>query len=528
MRDRISAVLKKLVPEDLVIAVSAPEKAGQGDYATNVAFELGKLRGKPPMAVAQELAAGAFEAAPDFLLRVEASKPGFVNFWIKPEVLKAELGNILKAGKMYGVSQTAVPQKVQVEFISANPTGPLTLANGRGGFLGDVIANVLEAVGHVVEREYYVNDTGNQIATLGKSLLAARGFIPDEETFYKGNYIKVWADAHAKIVEKHQGDPQELGSVAAKDFLEAIKGVVEGKADILFSRYTSERDDIRAKRYPEKALALFRSKKVVYEKDGATWLRTTEFGDDKDRVLLTSAGGPTYLLADAGHYLETVERGFDRKVNILGPDHYGYVARIQAAAKLVGLKDSTVLITQAVRLMEGNTEVKMSKRRGTFVTFDELVEETGPDAARFFFLMIAPESHLDFDLALAKERSVKNPVYYVQYGFVRATNIIEKAGGPSAGHPDLSSLSTPEDLRLIRKMVQFPEVLQDIAADYRVHRLTRYATELASAFHDWYEKERVVGEEHSIAQARLALVSGTKVVFGNLLRTLGIHAPEKM
>jgi arginyl-tRNA synthetase len=541
MKRFIIAELKRFVPENVPIIVTVPDDEAVGEYATSVAFALGKLEKRAPMAVAEELKV-KLEAqdAGKLFARIDVAKPGFLNFRLTPSALHHELEAMLDSGNQYGHSVQETPKKVQVEFISANPTGPLTLANGRGGFLGDVIANVLEAVGHVVEREYYVNDTGNQVLTLGKSLLAAKGFIPDEETFYKGDYIKLWADAHTDTVTALKDDPQELGHEAAKEFLFIIKSVVEGKAGVLFSRYTSERDDIQGKGYVEKALAFFKTKGVVYEQDGATWLKTSEFGDDKDRVLITGKGEPTYFLTDAGHYLETVERGFDTKVNILGPDHYGYVARIQAAAKLVGLRNSTVIITQAVRLMRGGEEVKMSKRSGTFVMFDELVEEVHPDAARFFFLMLSPDSHLDFDLELAKERSMKNPVFYVQYAYVRIVSVLEKAevtspervrkGGVaelfSAADPSL--LSTREDMRLIRKLAEFPDELAATAEDYHVHRLTRYAMELSRTFHEWYEKERVVGEEPALMNARISLLVAAKSVFECLFDTLGISAPEKM
>ncbi|MEK7512633.1 MAG: arginine--tRNA ligase [Patescibacteria group bacterium] len=526
MREIVRQALAEIVPEGIDSNVTVPDHEAHGEYSTNVAFALAKREGGSPEKRAEELAAKLRERGTLFR-EVRVEKPGHLNFWLAPDLLRAEVASILAEGVRYGRRKAAPPKKIQVEFISANPTGPLTLANGRGGFLGDVIANILEAQGHEVEREYYVNDTGNQVVTLGKSILAAAGLIPQEETFYKGDYLKEWALAHRSEATFYKDDPHALGRIAARDFLHVTKSVIEGKANILFNRYTSEFDDIHAKGYAEKVLALFRLKGTVYEKDGATWLRTTEFGDDKDRVLKTKDGVPTYFLADAGHYLETVERGFTTKVNILGPDHYGYVARIQAAAKLVGLADSTVIITQAVRLVEGDAEVKMSKRKGTFITFNELLASVPPDAARFFFLMISADSHLDFDLSLAKERSMKNPVYYVEYAYVRATNILKNAGaGPAA--PDLSPLSTPDDLRLIRTLARFPEALEDTAADYRAHRLTRYAMDLARTFHDWYEKERVVGEVPAVFAARRALVLATHSVLGNLFSLIGISAPEEM
>jgi len=266
---------------------------------------------------------------------------------------------------------------------------------------------------------------------------------------------------------------------------------------------------------------------MVYENEGAVWLKTSEHGDDKDRVLITGEQAPTYFLADSGHYLETKERGFTGKINILGPDHYGYVARIQAAAKILELANSRVIITQAVRLMKNGEEVKMSKRKGSFVTFEELVDEVGADAARFFFLMIAPETHMDFDLALAKERSVKNPVFYAQYAYVRGKNIRTKIELPK-GKPDWNLLTTEDDNTLIRALAEFPEVVEDTAADFQVHRLTRYVSRLARIFNGFYEREHVAGEKTELLLARLGLVDATVQVFENLFGLLGISKPEEM
>ncbi|MEK7089952.1 MAG: DALR anticodon-binding domain-containing protein, partial [Patescibacteria group bacterium] len=298
-------------------------------------------------------------------------------------------------------------------------------------------------------------------------------------------------------------------------------------AGILFDRYTSEQHDIHDKKLIYKTLALFKELHVTYEQDGALWLKTTDYGDDKYRVLITSEETPTYFLADAGHYLETKKRGFDGKILILGPDHYGYVSRIQAAAKIVGLSKSDVIITQAVRLISGGKEAKMSKRKGVFVTFGELVEDVSADAARFFFLMISPDTHMDFDIDLAKEKSLKNPVFYAQYAYVRALSIIKKAH-IKKGKIDLSLLTTEEDTNLMLKLAEFPEILEDTARDYAIHRVTRYVLELSKIFHNFYEVERVSGVPDNIARARLALVAGAATVLKNALGVLGVSTPKKM
>lgn len=386
---------------------------------------------------------------------------------------------------------------------------------------------MLTAAGHEVEREYYVNDAGNQVRTFGLSLIANAGLIPFEENFYKGEYVKEWALSHGAIVKRLKNDPEKLGATAAQDFLKLIKIAVEKKAGIHFDRYTSEKRDVHDKNYIEKTLLLFKKLGVTYEQDGALWLKTTDYGDDKDRVLITSEKTPTYFLADAGHYLETKKRGFDGKILILGPDHYGYVSRIQAAAKMVGLSTSDVIITQAVLLMRGGKEAKMSKRKGVFVTFGELVDDVSADAARFFFLMISPDTHMDFDIELAKEKSLKNPVFYAQYAYVRAMGILAKTH-MKRGKIDFTPLSTEEDSNLMLKLAEFPEILEDAAEDYAIHHITKYVLELAKVFHNFYEKERVSGVPDDVAQARLQLVHGTATVLKNAFAILGVSAPKKM
>lgn len=551
MKEKIAKALKEIIPEEILIEIIIPEQESNGHYSTNVAFLLSKERKMPPMIVAETLSKEVLKIVPPgFFERVSVAPPGFLNFWISDGAWREELLEVLKRKDKYGkvVSQLRSGQKVaprgtrdefarkriQIEYVSANPTGPLTLANGRGGFFGDVLSNVLEWAGHKVEREYYVNDTGNQILALGKSLLAALGLNvgqdSGEKNLYVGDYIGEWAKKHKSVVLRNKNNPLKLGQIAARDFLKAIRRALQKEAGINFDRWTSEDKQIYKKGFVEKARRFFERENLSYPKEGALWLKTTSFGDDKDRVIVTSDGYPTYFLADAGHYLETKKRGFHAKINILGPDHYGYVARIQAAAKILGLPESEVIITQAVRLMRGGEEVKMSKRKGSFVTFEELVREVGRDAARFFFLMHSVDSHMDFDLALAKERSRKNPVYYLQYAYVRCANILRKSGVKiNTLKVNLEFLDTREDLALVRLFVRLPEILRETAIDYQVHRIARYALELARAFHNFYEKERVLGEKkEEVAKARLALVGAAKIIFENVFDILGISKPKKM
>ncbi len=530
MQNKIQSIIQKALGAGFPVAVTVPGDESHGHYATNVAFALAKEKKQIPGKVAGELTEKILAIAPkNFFEKVEATTQGFINFWLTPAAFQEELGKVIKEEAKYGASDELKGRKIQLEFISANPTGPLTLANGRGGFLGDALANVLAHSGAMVEREHYVNDAGNQILTLGKSVLAAAGKVSDEEKFYKGEYIKEWAAAHPTEVASAT-DPLALGKRVAGDLLKEIRRAIEEKAHITFDRWTSEDKDIHEKGLVEKALALFKEKGLVYDAEGAVWLRTTEFGDDKDRVLITSDKYPTYFLADAGHFLETKKRGFTDKILILGPDHYGYVKRISVAAELVGLTEFEAIVTQAIRLVENGEEVKMSKRKGKFVMFEELVDEVGVDAARFFFLQVSPEAHMDFDMGLAKERSAKNPVYYAQYAYVRANKILEKAEGGKVriGKEILARLTGENELRLIRALVQFPEMIAQAAATHRVHHLTQYAVSLARSFHGFYEKEQVVGVEKELEEARVLLVRGVVVVLGNVLTILGVSRPKSM
>jgi arginyl-tRNA synthetase len=498
-----------------------------GDYTSNVAFAMAKKDKKKPMIIAQELVDLINENdTTGFFERVTATKPGFLNFKLSLKTYESELQTILNDNRNYGKPEIGRGEKVQIEYISANPTGPLTLANGRGGFLGDALSNVLEFVGYDVEREYYVNDMGNQILTLGKSMLAAVNLAPDYEETYKGDYIEEWAKEHKSKLEQLVDVPYKAGQYAAQGFLKQIQETVTKKSGITIDRWTSE-ESIHNNKFVEKVLPLFEKKKLVYKKDGATWLKTRAFGDDKDRVIVTSDGYPTYFLGDAGHYLETQERGFTKKINILGPDHYGYVARIQAVAEILEL-DSEIIVTQAIRLIRDGKEVKMSKRKGNFVTFEELVTEAGKDAARFFFLMHNPESHMDFNLTLAKEKSNKNPVYYTQYAYVRAKSIIQKSSGVSINSIDTSQLIGDSERALMRELLQFSDVVTEIARDYRVSRLARYSLNLARSFHMFYEQEKVLSDDREVMQARLALLTATIIIFDLVFDLMGISKPDTM
>lgn len=544
IREEIGKMIKAIAGKD-VGNIMVSERADFGNYSTNAPFLLAKEMGKSPVGVAQELAEKIIAADKGRLFAKVEAAGGYVNFFITPSVLAEKVTRIATRKYPFDVKK----KKINIEFVSANPTGPLTMANGRGGFLGDALVNVLKAVGHKVTREYYVNDAGNQIKVLGESILAALGKAEPKEEHYKGEYIKERA---AKIADRIQGetDTLEIGFQASLGFLKDIKESLLN-AGIEFDEWYSEFDNIRGKgKLVEKTLAFLKKKGVVFEKDGAQWLKI----GDAERVLVKSDGEATYLLADiAYHYGKLVKRGFDDAITIWGADHHGNIQPLKSGVEMLGIDPRRlhIILTQLVRLVEGGKEVRMSKRKGDFITFDELIGEVGKDAARFFFLMNTPESHMDFDLALAKERSVKNPVYYAQYAYVRCRSIIEKGGSVKVRAKSLASLSSESSLALMRELIKFSDVVRQTAEDYQVNRLTRYVSEVARALHHFYEKERVLPARnaspasnagssagwHSDAggdaegeqrAALLGLVAAAKAILKKLFDLIGIEAPEKM
>lgn len=515
---KIEEIIKKFVGSEKKFLVTASEKPEFGHYSTNIAFFVNEN----PEIIAEKIK----KAGGDFFEKVEA-KGKFINFWIAKPALIEGLTQVLKP-KRY--TPYPKPSKINLEFISANPTGPLTMANGRGGFLGDVLANVLESAGQKVTREYYINDAGNQIRILGESIALSHAKVPLQEEHYKGEYVKELAKKLKTKSEKLK--TEEVGRLAAADLLKEIKKSAESvgiKFDVWFSEYRN----LHKKGEVKKVLELLEKNGLVSEHDSAKWLKSSEIADEKDRVLVKSDGQPTYFLVDlAYHYDKLIKRKFDQAIDIWGADHHGYVARLKAGIKALGIDPEKlkIIITQLVRLVEEGKEVKMSKRKGEFITLDELVAEVGNDAARFFFLMHNPDTHMDFDLALAKERSVKNPVYYVQYAYVRCSSILQKSKSQA---PNLKKISkfkyeTKSELNLMRELVKLPDVILQTSEDYQVSRLARYAMEIAKAVHNFYEKERVIGEDKELMNARLALVAATREILGELFKVLGIAAPEKM
>lgn len=506
------------IPE---ITVEYPREKSHGDYSTGVALQLVKNINKRPIEIASLLAKQLNILSKDIFEKVEAVQPGFVNFFVRKEYLQSQLKEILKQKEKFGSLDIGEGKKVNVEFISANPTGPLTLGNGRGGFCGDVLANVLAKAGYKVTREYYVNDRGEQIIKLGHSVLM------DSEAVYKGKYIE---ELNEKMVSRNSPIfPEKVGGQAANYILEKmIKPSVKKmgiKFDVWFSEKTLYQDGS-----VDKAIKELTAKEYTYNSEGALWFKSKDIDDDKDRVLVRADGEKTYFASDIAYLINKFSRGFDKLFLFFGADHYGYVARLKAAAEALGYDKNKIetIVFQLVRLFKDGQEQKMSKRAGTYITMDELLDEASLDAARFFFLMRGANTHLNFDMNLAKEQSSKNPVFYVQYGYARISSILRKKKPFLILKPDFKLLRENAELNLIKQLVKMPEVVENISQDYQVQRLTQYSTELADAFHQFYEKCRVISEDKKLTQARLALVLATKIVFKNVLNLMGISAPDKM
>jgi arginyl-tRNA synthetase len=506
IREEIKNLIKKSVEElykkEIEVKVDLPENVTFGDYSTNIAM----LLKKNPQEIADAIKSSLLE-------KIEV-KSGFINFFVSKEYLQKQVEKILKEKESFGKLEIGRGQKINVEFISANPTGPLTLGNGRGGFCGDALANVLEKAGYKTTREYYINDVGEQVRKLGHSIIG------DLEAVYSGDYI-------ADLKKRVAGDnPEKVGQAGAKLILKEMIEPIVKKMGIKFDVWFSEKS-LRQEKEIEKVLDYLKNKNLVFENEGAVWFKSTEFGDDKDRVLIKADGETTYFLSDIVYLKDKFERGFSRLIFFWGADHFGYIGRIKAAAEALGYKKEQIdiIIMQLVRLMQEGQEVKMSKRSGIYVTIDELIDEVGLDVARFFFLTRSAGSHLNFDLDLAKEQSEKNPVYYMQYAHARICSILKKAENYKQ---KAIRYNEPAEFDLIKQLIRLPEVVEDTAKDYQVQRLPQYATDLATSFHKFYRDCQVISEDKNSTQARLALILATKTVLKNILDLMGISAPEKM
>jgi len=524
--------------EKAVVTIEVPAQATHGDYSCSLPLRLAGVLKQNPMAIAEAIAAAMPSSS--MISEVTTAAPGFLNIRLSPKWLNKLPQEILAQGNHYGDVDVGKGQRVLLEFISANPTGPLHVGTGRGAFTGDVLSNVLAKANFKVTREYYLNDIGKQVATLAESVtrryFQQQGIPMDyPENLYQGAYV-------ADLAKKLKLDRVRMANMLeVRDRIQArvlrmmiadIRRLVEKKLKITMDSWFSEAS-LYTKKVPDQAFRFLKEQELTYEKDEATWLKTTMQGDDKDRVLRKTDGDQTYFLSDVAllWYRFNI-RKFDRVVVVLGADHHGFIKRLKAAAQMIGVdpKKLSLPIVQLVRFIENGVEVKMSKRAGTFVTLDELVNEVGLDAARFFFLMHDADTHMDFDLALAKEQSQKNPVYYVQYAHARISgilrNVAQVSRRRSAKH-NSEPLAHPAELALLRQLLRFPELVTDAARSGSLQRLPFAAMELATTFHEFYDQVRVIDGE-TVVDRRATLVAATAHVLRQLLGLMGVSAPQRM
>jgi len=529
------------------VMIDVPSDKQYGEFSCNIALQLSRPLKKPPLVIAQQVLErldGLLKksALHEQITKVEVKPPGFINFYLSAEGFYKVLYDVFRQKDNYGCSDFGGKEKFCLEFVSANPTGPLTVAHGRQAALGDSLANVLGAVGFDVTREYWVNDDGNQINVLGRSIkIRAQQILGQEvplfEDAYQGEYIRTMAQ---EFMDRHViKTPADLNKQPDDEFrkfgVDYLMNLI--KRDLVdfgvqFDTWKPSSDSAKPQAIKE-LLADFRSKEYIYENEGATWFKSTLWGDDKDRVIIKSDGSHTYFLPDIVYHKDKFARGFKRIVNILGPDHHGYIPRIKAAAAALGHSkdDIDILIVQLATIYRDGKEVSMSTRRGEFITLREVMDEVGRDAARFFFLMRQASAHLEFDLELAKKQSLENPVYYIQYAHARIHSIIRKANDELHCSPktnDFNCLKLPQELDLMRKIGLYPDILIASAKTLEPFNLVRYLQELAASFHRFYDTCRVLDEDKELSAQRLGLIEAARIVLANGLKLLGVSAPQQM
>ncbi|WP_145406668.1 arginine--tRNA ligase [Paenibacillus xylanexedens] len=525
------------------ITLEVPRDKSHGDLATNAAMQLTKIAKRNPRQIAEEIIAN-LNLADAGIEKAEIAGPGFINFKLDKSYLYPVLQLVHEQGENYGRIDVGAGKKVEMEFVSANPTGSLHLGHARGAAVGDALCNILDYAGYEVTREYYINDAGNQVFNLARSIearylqeLGQDAEMPEDG--YHGEDIKGFAkelvaEKGDSLLSMHPGDRaayfRDYGLEKELDKIKRDLNRFRVKFDIWFSE-TSLYDNGEVLR----VLDELRDRNEIYEKDGATWLKTMQYGDDKERVLIKNDGTYTYLTPDIAYHRDKYSRGYDTMINIWGADHHGYIPRMKAAMQALGNDPDklVVLIAQMVSLFQNGEKVKMSKRTGKAVTMEDLMDEVGIDAIRYFFTMRSMDSHLDFDMDLAISTSNENPVFYVQYAHARVCSVYRQAEEQGIellplAQIDLSKLTTEHEYDLLRKMGELPEEIAAAATGYAPHRIIRYVYELASLFHSYYRAERVITEDAQQTQARLALIGAVRTVIATALRLVGVSAPDKM
>ena len=534
----------ELPSADIVeVGVDEPKAEAHGDFSTNAAMVMASVQKMPPRKIA-EIITHHIQDPEGILEKNEIAGPGFINFFLKPSAWHPVLREIHEADTRYGATDIGKGQKFQVEFVSSNPTGPLHVGHGRGAAVGDAVANILSFCGYDVQKEYYINDSGRQIETLGRSVLlryqemfGQKVDFPEE--CYQGDYIRDLADE----IKTEKGDtllrqPEDealmiCARFAADKILAGIRQDLK-KFGVEFDRWFSEQSLYDSGRVDE-ILEIFRKREIVYEKEGALWFKTSDFGDEKDRVVVKNNGETTYFASDIAYHQDKYDRGFERVVDVWGADHHGYIPRMKAAIEASGHRRDQfdVILVQLVNLLRAGEPVAMSTRAGKFETLGDVINEVGRDAARFIFLTRHYESALDFDLEVAKQKSNDNPVYYVQYVHARISSIMRK--GKARGTAEVSwednaaaQLIEPEEIELIKTLARYPDILAGSARSMEPHRVTYYLMNLASAFHTYYNKHRVLSDDPQLRRGRLNLVLAVQKVIRNGLTLLGVSAPDRM
>jgi len=549
IRKKIKELIEETIKEfwgeiiELVFEIERPKKEVYGDYATNVALVLKNKLNLTPMEIAEKLAE-KFREKTDLFSKIDVVFPGFINFWISPKYYIENLKKILNLKEKYGTLDIGKGKKILVEFVSANPTGPLHIGHGRGAAYGDSLARILNFAGYQVTKEYYINDKGTQMDILGESVYLRAKELSGEkinfpENYYKGKYIYEIAKEALKLYPNLLSMEEKKAieicrELAIKLILEDIKKDLE-KFRVFYDNWYSERSLYEGGKV-EKVLSILKGKGLLYEKDGALWFKSTLFGDEKDRVVIRSNGETTYFTGDiAYHYEKFMERKFDIAINIWGADHHGYVNRLKAALKAFEIEEEKlkVILIQMVNLIEGGEKKSMSTREGEFLELKELLKEVGVDATRFIFLSRSADSPLDFDVELAKTQSQENPVYYVQYAHARICSIFEKAKESGINeifwdNIDFGKLKEKEELELLKKFEEFQEVIESAVESLAPYKITYYLLELAKQFHEYYSKYRILTEDLSLTYARLGLCSACKIILKNGLELLGVSALKKM
>lgn len=546
LKDEIKAAIiqANIATEDQLplLILEKPKEKQHGDFASNIAMQLARIAKKAPRQIAEDIVAH-LDHSKASIEKVEIAGPGFINFFMKSDYLGELIKTILDSGATYGETNSGQGKKVQIEFVSVNPTGLLHLGHARGAAYGDVLCNVLEATGHNVEREYYINDAGSQIDNLALSIevryleaLGQEAKMP--ENGYRGNDIVEIAETiiHSDG-EKWLNEEQETRIAYFKEYgLKTLLNKIEADLKqfrVEFDHWFSERSLYKGTEITD-ALNTLREGDYIFEKDDATWLRSTDFGDDKDRVLVKKDGSYTYLTPDIAYHKNKLDRGFDKIINVWGADHHGYIARMRAAIQALGYPEEKleVKIIQMVNLLEKGQTMKMSKRSGNAVSLHELMEEVGVDAVRYYFVTRSNDSQLDFDVELARSQSNDNPVFYVQYAYARICTMLKQAdkqGLLTDEDFDPTLLVAEKETDLLTKLGAYPQVLTDAAEKYTPHHVTQYVYDLATLLHSFYNAEKVLDPtQPELTKARIALMQAVKTTLENGLRIIGVSAPEKM